>query len=133
MTNTQQMENLIIDSSVKTPQIDFNAEKGVLLFKGRSIPENSINFFKPLNDWINLYCEQPNNATTIEIKLEYFNTSSSKCLLDILRRFERVAQTGKDVVVKWFFETEDDDMEEAGEDYKAIIKLPFELIEVEEI
>jgi len=67
------------------------------------------------------------------MKLEYFNTSSSKCILDLLKRLEKINQAGSKVSVNWYFESEDEDMEEAGEDYQAIIKLPFKMIEVEEI
>ena len=127
------MENILRESSSKTPAINFDAKSGVLLLKGRSIPENSIEFYKPLNDWLDLYGEKPLDETTIDMKLEYFNTSSSKCILDLLKRLEKINQAGSKVSVNWYFESEDEDMEEAGEDYQAIIKLPFKIIEVEEI
>lgn len=127
------MENILRESSAKTPAINFDAKSGVLLLKGRSIPENSIEFYKPLNDWLDLYVEKPLDETTIDMKLEYFNTSSSKCILDLLKRLEKINQAGSKVSVNWYFESEDEDMEEAGEDYQAIIKLPFKMIEVEEI
>jgi hypothetical protein len=127
------MENILRESSAKTPAINFDAKSGVLLLKGRSIPENSIEFYKPLNDWLDLYGEKPLDETTIDMKLEYFNTSSSKCILDLLKRLEKINQAGSNVSVNWYFESEDEDMEEAGEDYQAIIKLPFKMIEVEEI
>jgi len=127
------MENILRESSSKTPAINFDAKSGVLFLKGRSIPENSIEFYKPLNDWLDLYGEKPLDETTIDMKLEYFNTSSSKCILDLLKRLEKINQAGSKVSVNWYFESEDEDMEEAGEDYQAIIKLPFKMIEVEEI
>jgi len=127
------MENILRESSAKTPAINFDAKSGVLLLKGRSIPENSIEFYKPLNDWLDLYGEKPLDETTIDMKLEYFNTSSSKCILDLLKRLEKINKVGSKVSVNWYFESEDEDMEEAGEDYQAIIKLPFKMIEVEEI
>ena len=127
------MENILRESSAKTPAINFDTKSGVLLLKGRSIPENSIEFYKPLNDWLDLYGEKPLDETTIDMKLEYFNTSSSKCILDLLKSLEKINQAGSKVSVNWYFELEDEDMEEAGEDYQAIIKLPFKMIEVEEI
>jgi hypothetical protein len=65
------------------------------------------------------------------MKLEYFNTSSSKCILDLFKKLERL--DGTEVSINWYFEEDDEDMEEAGEDYQAIINLPFKMIEVEEI
>jgi len=127
------MEKLVIDGSAKTPSIDFNFETGTLALKGRSIPENSIEFYKPLNDWLDSYADSPKENTTVDVRLEYFNTSSSKCILDFFKRLEKVNQGNSAVHVNWYFETDDEDMEEAGEDYEAIVGLPFSIIEVEEI
>ena len=124
------MEDLKQEGSAKTPQVEFNAS-GELLLKGRSIPENSIEFYKPLIEWIESYSESPNSSTVLNVQLEYFNTSSSKCILDVFKKLESV--TGSEVSVKWYYEEDDEDMLEAGEDYEAIIDLPFEMIEVEEI
>ena len=84
------MEKLYLEGSAKTPTIDFNFETGVLELKGRSIPENSIEFFKPLNDWIDGYGASPKEKTTIEVRFEYFHTSSSKCILDLFTKLEGV-------------------------------------------
>ena len=124
------MEDLKQEGSAKTPTVEFNAS-GELLLKGRSIPENSIEFYKPLIEWIESYSGSPNSSTVLNVQLEYFNTSSSKCILDVFKKLESVA--GSEVSVKWYYEEDDEDMLEAGEDYEAIIDLPFEMIEVEEI
>jgi len=127
------MENLTLEGSAKTPTIKFDAENGVLELKGRSIPENSIEFYKPLNDWIDNYGGSPKPNTIVDVKLEYFNTSSSKCILDLFKQLEKLNSGNTEVKVNWYFEEDDEDMEEAGEDYQAIIDLPFKMIEVEEI
>lgn len=127
------MENLILEGSAKTPTVKFDATNGVLELKGRSIPENSIEFYKPLNDWIDAYGANPKPNTIVEVKLEYFNTSSSKCILDLFKQLEKLNSGNTEVKVNWYFEEDDEDMEEAGEDYQAIIDLPFKMIEVEEI
>jgi hypothetical protein len=127
------MENLVIPGSAKTPSIDFNAESGRVLLRGRSIPENSIEFYKPLNDWLDAYAQTPVENTTVDMRLEYFNTSSSKCILDLFKRLERIYSSDRKVNVNWYFEKDDEDMEEAGEDYEAIVNIPFTIIEVDEI
>lgn len=127
------MENLVIQGSAKTPSIDFNAESGTILLRGRSIPENSIEFYKPLNDWLDDYAKTPAGNTVVDMRLEYFNTSSSKCILDLFKRLERLNGDKSDVKVNWYFETDDEDMQEAGEDYEAIVGLQFTIIEVAEI
>jgi hypothetical protein len=124
------MEDLKHEGSAKTPIVEFSSN-GELLLKGRSIPENSIEFYKPLIEWLESYSESPNSTTVLSVQLEYFNTSSSKCILDVFKKLESVS--GSEITVKWHYEEDDEDMLEAGEDYEAIIDLPFEMIEVEEI
>ena len=128
------MEKLILEGSPKTPTVNFDHEAGLIELKGRSIPENSIEFYKPLYEWIENYgsCAQAN--TTVNIVLEYFNTSSSKCILDFFKKLEALNASGSTAVsVNWHYEEDDEDMQEAGEDYEAIINLPMKMIEIEEI
>ncbi len=127
------MENFHIDGSAKTPTINFDGETGVLEFKGRSIPENSVEFYAPINEWLENYKASPRKSTIVDMKLEYFNTSSSKCILDFFKRLEAMNGKGTEVLVNWYFEREDEDMAEAGEDYEAIVELPFKIIEIEEL
>ena len=127
------MENLHLEGSAKTPSIHFDGTAGKLELKGRSIPENSVEFYKPLNDWIDSYGKSPVNQTEVDVKLEYFNTSSSKSILDLFKKLEPISGEKTAVTVNWYFETDDEDMEEAGQDYQAIIGLPFKIIEVDEI
>ncbi|MES2557625.1 MAG: DUF1987 domain-containing protein [Bacteroidota bacterium] len=127
------MENLHLEGSAKTPSINFDAAAGKLELKGRSIPENSVEFYKPLNDWIDAYGKSPVAETAVDVKLEYFNTSSSKCILDLFKKLESISGERTSVIINWYFEEDDEDMEEAGQDYQAIIGLKFNIIEVEEI
>ena len=124
------MEDLSLEGTAKTPTVDFKSA-GELLIKGRSIPENSIEFYKPLIEWISNYSENPKENTLVNIQLEYFNTSSSKCILDVFKKLESISDSS--VSVKWYYEEDDEDMLEAGEDYEAIIDLSFEMVEVEEL
>lgn len=121
------MSNLIINDSIKTPTVTFDVT-GILEIKGKSIPENSLEFYRPVFEWLDIYSQSPAPKTEFKISLEYFNTSSSKCLLDILRRLETINLSGKSAVkVLWFYDADDEDMMEAGEDYQALVKVPFEL------
>jgi len=126
------MEPILIEGTPKTPTIKFDSATGVFEIKGRSIPENSVEFYKPLIDWLDLYKETPNNKTVINIKLEYFNTSSSKCILDVFKKLETIHKAKNEVEVNWYYEEDDEDMLEAGEDYESIIRVPFKMIEIVE-
>lgn len=128
------IEIMYLEATSKTPNVLFDASKGRFELKGRSIPENPAEFYSPIYDWINDYVASPRPTTIIDIKLEYFNISSSKSILGIFKIFEQLSDHGtSSVQVNWYFEEHDDEMEEAGEDFNAIIKLPFNLVEVEEI
>ncbi len=126
------MEELNIEGTPKTPTIRFDVNNGEMLIKGRSIPENSIEFYKPLTEALETYSESPKPETKVNIQLEYFNTSSSKCILDVFKKLEKINSGGSSVVINWHYEEDDEDMLEAGEDYEAIINVPFKMIEVEE-
>lgn len=126
------MDPIKIEGTPKTPTVNFNAETGVLEIKGRSIPENAVEFYKPLVDWIGSYGEVAKGDSQVNIQLEYFNTSSSKCILDVFKKLESI--NGKtNITINWYYEQDDEDMLEAGEDYQAIINIPFKMIEMEEM
>ncbi len=124
------MESISIEGTPKTPAVGFNAETGVIEIKGRSIPENSIEFYRPLVEWLEDYSKNPQKLTTVNIQLEYFNTSSSKCILDVFKKLESIKKARNDVIINWYYEEDDEDMLEAGEDYESIIRIPFKMIEV---
>ena len=127
------METITINATPKTPSVIFDSSNGVLQLKGRSIPENSIEFYKPLVEWIDEYATAPLPKTSVSIELEYFNTSSSKCLLDLFKKLESMHKNGNEIAIKWYYEEDDEDMLEAGEDYQSIISIPFTMIEVEQL
>ncbi|MFP4557091.1 MAG: DUF1987 domain-containing protein [Bacteroidales bacterium] len=124
------MELINIEGTPKTPTVNMNPETGVVEIKGRSIPENSIEFYKPIVDWLEEYAKTPLPKTTVNVQLEYFNTSSSKCILDVFKRLEVLKQNQNDVLINWYYEEDDEDMLEAGEDYESIIKIPFKMIQI---
>lgn len=125
------INDLFISGTNKTPEVKLIAKDGVIEISGKSIPENSIEFYQPIYTWLESYFESPVAKTEARIILEYFNTSSSKCLLDVLRRLETLKSSGKsDVVVLWHYEADDEDMMEAGQDYDALVNLPFQLIQI---
>ena len=127
------MDAILIEGTPKTPDVSFDHSNGALLLKGRSIPENSIEFYRPLVDWLENYSSSPQQKTVCNIQLEYFNTSSSKCILDVFKALEGIHKKGKtDMTIHWYYEEDDEDMLEAGGDYEAIVTVPFEKIAIEE-
>ena len=119
------MSEILLEMTAKTPEVKFSKNPISMSLKGRSIPENSIDFYKPLLEWVESNVGESESSVAISVKLEYFNTSSSKCLMDLFKRIEKVAPQAS---VDWYYEEEDEDMLEAGEDYDAIIDIPVRLI-----
>lgn len=124
------MENLLISSTKRTPEVSFNTD-GRLVLSGRSIPEDPTRFYDQLFEWVFYYCQQPSNTTTVDISLEYFNSGSSKAILEILRALVDSAKKGKQISINWYYEEGDDDILERGEYYEAILGLKFNFIETE--
>ena len=124
------MNSISLKGGAKTPSVLFDAENGKIEIKGRSIPENSIEFYRPMIEWLEDYSHNPSEKTEVNIQMEYFNTSSSKCILDILKKLEAIGKDGNQVEINWYYEEDDEDMLEAGEDYQSILRLPFKMIEI---
>ena len=117
------------EQTPKTPLINFDPATGVFELNGKSVPENSVIYYKPLFDWVDGYVQNPAKTTTLNIQLDYFNTSSAKCIVDLFRKIEQIGKNGKgEAVINWMYNEPDEDMLEAGEDYKSIIKIPFNLV-----
>ncbi|NOZ35326.1 MAG: DUF1987 domain-containing protein [Chlorobi bacterium] len=124
------MRVIKIEGTDDTPQVTFDAnpENPFMEISGRSLPEDVVAFYDPILEWLDEYSENPLEKTVLNIKLEYFNTASSKLLLDILLKLEDMHEAGNDVLVRWHFPDDDEDMEEAGEEYEDIVEVPFEQV-----
>jgi hypothetical protein len=121
------MEVIKIKGTDDTPNVILDADNKIIEFSGRSLPEDVVTFYEPVLAWISEYAKNPNDKTEVIFRLEYFNTASSKILLDILLKFEDIHNNGKEVVVQWYYQEDDEDMQEAGEEYSEIVDIPFEM------
>ena len=119
------MEDIEIQPTATTPKISFHPREGHFEISGKSLPENSYDFFQPLLDYVEAYAEAPQEATKLVFKLQYFNTNSTSQFLRMIKKFEKIHAAGKNVEVHWFYDEEDEDMKEAGEDFKVLLRLPI--------
>jgi len=124
------MEVIKIMGTDDTPNVILDAANNNFEIAGRSLPEDVAAFYKPILEWIDNYTQSPNPKTIFCFKLIYFNTASSKMLLDILMKLEDLQSNGKEVLVNWYYPDDDEDMKEAGEEYADIVDVPFEQIAV---
>lgn len=116
------MEIINLEGTEDTPKIVLDKANGIFEISGRSLPEDAAEFYSPILEWLEKYNASPNGATNFMFKLEYFNTASSKLILDILSKLEDIQ--GANVI--WFYHEDDEDMEEAGEEFSELVDIPFE-------
>lgn len=122
------MEVIKIVGTDDTPSVTLDVANEIFEVSGRSLPEDVASFYEPILEWLDGYSEEAIAKTVFNFKLVYFNTASSKMLLDILLKLEEMYESGKEVLIKWHFPDDDEDMEEAGEEYADIVEVPFEQI-----
>ncbi|MBK6831665.1 MAG: DUF1987 domain-containing protein [Flavobacteriales bacterium] len=122
-----------IDRTETSPQIDLDLDQGLLEFIGRSLPHNSEQFYARVYRWIEEYLEAPREQTTVHMRLDYLDTSSSKPLYNIFSKLNAVNERGQQVQVNWHYETGDEEMAETGKDYESLFRLDFKFVEVAEL
>lgn len=123
------METIRIAATEDTPGVILDPASNQFEISGRSLPEDVVVFYQPVMQWLEELEKAPIPGMVLSIKLEYFNTASSKLILDILLKLEEIFQNGTQLKVVWNFLSSDSDMKEAGEEYSEIVGLPFELKE----
>jgi hypothetical protein len=122
------MEAIKIKGTEDTPNVILDAAENQMEISGRSLPEDVSSFYGPILNWLADYIKSPNPKTVFNFKLVYFNTASSKLILDILMKLEDLTKKGNEVLVKWHYPEDDEDMQEAGNEYADIVEVPFEQI-----
>ncbi len=125
------LEPLEIQGTAKTPRIVYAPDKNLIEIKGKSIPENHTVFYSPVIAWLENFSKNAPETTQVDVYLEYFNTSSSKVLLKIFKTLEEILEQKKNIKINWYYEEDDLDMKECGQDYGAMLNIPFTMIEVE--
>jgi hypothetical protein len=125
------MEPLYFAAAADLPEVALDPAKNIFKVAGRSMPEDAIRFYNPILAWFTLYSEEPNPLTAFAIQLEYFNTSSSKPLMEILTLLETLCAKGSEVQIDWYYDEDDEDMLDAGVELSEIIKIPFKFHQIE--
>ena len=120
------METLRIEQTDDSPQVILDQEDNQFEISGKSLPEDVQDFYQPVLDWLNAYRKQPLAKTVFNLKMIYFNTASSKLIMDIMLIFEEMVEEGHDVVIRWHSLRSDEDMQEAGKEFEEMIDVPFE-------
>jgi hypothetical protein len=122
------MDNLHIPKTKYTMEVNFNHETGILEMEGSSYPENALDFFNPIIEWIKTFISDENKPMNINIRLSYLNTSSTKCILDIFEILEDYHTAGGRVKINWYYAEDDEDIMETGEELGEDFAFPIEFI-----
>ena len=117
MTGTDQRPTVLID-----------IEKGYFEIKGISIPENPRELFFPITNLVDKYLVKPQPITNLIFKLEYFNTSTTKFMLNLINTLEILEDRGLKVNVEWHYRLGDDDMMEAADDFSELCNINIKVI-----
>ena len=114
-----------------TPEVYLDPN-GVIRIKGKAnVLATSANYVL-INDWLDKYLANPADITVVDICVEYLNSFCTAKLVDMLKKISGIILKDKKLVINWYYEEDDEDMLEAGEDYESIIRVPFKMIEIVE-
>ena len=120
------MCSLIIPGTTDSPLVKLDNENGKIEIQGKSTLSDPVGFYPDLLEQINNM--KKNKLRTLNIRLSYINTGSTKWMLFLIRQLEKMAEPLNAVIVNWYYEEDDESMEMTGKDYRALLKIPFNLI-----
>ncbi len=122
------MIELNITPTLRTAEVSFDQANGILEFSGISIPENADAFFQPVYTWLEKIQPVHKGAIAVRINLTYFNTSSVRHLLIILKAL--ISAFHNRIKVEWVYEADDEEIRERGEQLSEVVKFPFTYITI---
>jgi hypothetical protein len=122
------MKHKTIPQTFNTPGVKLDEEQRALNIEGKSTPNDPVEFYSHLLEWIKELEKSTVGLQEINMKLTYMNTGSSKWIFHIFKEVEGIhGQKGK-LVINWYYEEDDESMHDIGEDYRALLKLKVNLI-----
>jgi hypothetical protein len=124
------MDNIYVEKSKKTPLIHINLKENKFLIKGPSFSENIVDIYNPIIDWIDTNIPNLDTELVCELYFTVLNSASHKKIFQILIRLNSYLDAGKKIKVQWFYDEDDEDIMEMGEDLTELINIPFEIIPV---
>jgi hypothetical protein len=113
------MENLFIEGAkgeFYTPLVNLNATTGVCEISGESYLEYTGEFYAKITQWIKNYTQEVKKAITFNFYLTYFNTSSFKALLGVLKVLKEYKMQGGIVNINWYYPPDDEDILREAQD-----------------
>lgn len=122
------MQEIHIEKTNSTPFISAKMN-GEITIEGISIPENVVAFYEPLNNWVNNFKNSPTEKIVCNIKLSYLNTVSAIIIANLFKSLKELHPTKSQVTINWFYERNDFEIQETGNDLKSLVNVNFNLLE----
>lgn len=122
------MQDLSLPATASSPEVRASAAAGLLCLAGEAYPENAFAFFGPILEWTEAYLARDGSALTLDLRLTYLNTSSIKCLMDLLDVLEAAHRGGRAVAVNWHYDPENDRALDLAEEFREDLTLPFAIL-----
>lgn len=123
------MRDFFINKTFNTPEVELLPAEGIIKIEGRSIPEDPGDFYNTIIEKLEEYYQNPLEITRLDFRLEYINSGSSKYILELLRTVKRFYENGKDCIVNWYYEEDDESIQELGQHFKNTVQVPFNIID----
>ncbi|HEX2921672.1 MAG TPA: DUF1987 domain-containing protein [Bacteroidales bacterium] len=117
------IESYIKGPTRRTPGIVLS--EGRILIMGRSIPENPGDFYTPVINWVNDFTQIYTGKIRIDLGFDYINTCSTKYIFLMLKQLVETEGIKQNISVTWYFEQDDDDMNDLGLILRSITECPF--------
>jgi len=106
------MEKFYIEATGDTPSVHFDPSLGLIELRGNSVSADSGKFYQRIIINLEEYISSADQGLTANLSLWYFNTSSAKCIMDLLMKLNKLKSCGKHITINWYYDREDD--EESG-------------------
>jgi len=132
------MDSLIIEATEDSPKIIFDIVSNRFIISGESRPENAGKFYTPVINWIIKFEEvlylrknesKEDSSLVFIFKLDYFNSTSAKYIMDILLIIKKFVEQGYKINIEWHYDKRDDDMLDAGNEFSDTVDLKFDFID----
>lgn len=123
------LEPINIAATIDTPEIILDKSTGEMTFSGRSLPEDVLKIYQPVQTWFKEYCQDPNPETEIVFNLDYYNSSTSRIIVKLLIETEKIHNHTSKVHILWYYRANDEVMKNRGLELKSVVNLPFDMVE----
>jgi hypothetical protein len=122
------MEIIRIEKTNNTPSIYIDEANLLCRIEGSSYPEDAYEVYQHVLDWLSRVGEHIHSELVVEFDYDFLNSISHKKVWQILHELKQFYKNGKSVKVVWYYDENDDDIMEAGEDLAELMNIPFELV-----